>query len=195
MAWYAWPHLILFTSHSSLMRQVLLIPIWWKRLRHHEIKLQRWCQSHTRVSPLPRCHCSIKLTLENRPHFWVGLGRTTCTWHISALEKQTPTTEQFCEQLAPACPWRERVTSLPLITDSANSYQGPTTILDAGITTRDNTEKILALGACILAGEKQKQSINIINKYIKLYVRRRMGYGKKIEPNKESLKCRRGDLI
>jgi len=50
------------------------------------------------------------------------------------------------------------VTSLPLVTDSANSYQGPTTILDAGVTIRDNTEKILALGACILAGEKQKQS-------------------------------------
>ena len=87
------------------------------------------------------------------------------------------------------------MTSLPLVTDSANSYQGPTTILDAGVTIRDNTEKILALGACILAGEKQKQSINIINKYIKLYVRRRMGYRKKIEPNKEGLKCRRGDLI
>ena len=62
-----------------------------------------------------------------------------------------------------ACPWRERVTSLTLITDSANSYQGPTPILDDGVTARDNTEKILALGACILAGEKQKQIINIIS--------------------------------
>lgn len=87
------------------------------------------------------------------------------------------------------------MTSLTLITDSANSYQGPTPILDAGVTARDNTEKILALGACILVGEKQKQIINIINKYIKLYVRRRMGFGKKIEPNKEDLKCRRGDSI
>lgn len=84
MAWHAWPHLILFTSHSSFMRQVLLIPIWWmERLRHHEIKLQRWCQSHTWVSPFPRCYCSIKLTFENRPHFWVGLGRTMFVWHIS----------------------------------------------------------------------------------------------------------------
>lgn len=166
-----------------------------KRLRHHEIKLQRWCQSHTWVSPLPRCYRFIMLTLENRPHFWVGLGRTMCMWYISALERQTPTTEQFCEQFAHACPWRERVTLLILIADLANSYQGPATILDAGVTARDNTEKILALGACILAGEKQKQIINIINKYIKLYVRRRMGYGKKIEPDKEDLKCRRGDLI
>jgi len=37
----------------------------------------------------------------------------------------------------------------------------------------------------ILAGGKQKQTINIINKYIKLYLRRRKGYGKKIEQNKE----------
>lgn len=55
-------------------------------------------------------------------------------------------------------------------------------------------KKSLPLGAYLLAGGKQKQTINIINKYIKLDVWRKKGYGKKIEQNKDGLKCRRGAL-